>query len=1124
MKGKTRGLRVLLVCLLSCGGPTRRTESVVSSSAVERAFSQYFAGDLLQARLAFEACTERPACALGRAQIAAFDLDYATCAHLARAALAASSEPTERLLAETWAGECSRDAGTLPAEAARHLVASRSTGRLSFLPELDLERLAGRPPDQFAGLTRGLESTEPTGRVTALGQLWDLKAGTPKGGTEALTLSEYPASELDVHFEVRGFERVLIVRAGRIVASPSRGLRLDTLRFSAPGGGPLLVVWSGRELPTVRVHSYAAPAPLRDDASLSARFVALGLSNHDGDLAGMTAALHGLPPSIMTDFYRSQALDPGLTAPARRDHRRAAMIALAAQAPAFAHRELAKMAQRALDLDATEQHLKLAQQAAPQAPSIEEARFKYFMARGWHEDAAVALVAAQRLRVSPCVLVDQRQELARAQGDGPESLALVSLLTTCGREREAIDLLLELDQPQEALNRLDGLKTKRPDDDFIDRRRLSAFLSLGTPDALAQAAVLDSSLDRVGVEPRPDAALALARRAMVRLEPTARETVRLLSAFPELSPVAALEVDETALIGAYRAVADEPRYEASAVRVVDHSTTLYYPNGDRLRFSHEVIALRTREAVEALGELTLPEDALAVEVYTRKPDGRIFHAEDSPEKASLSLPGLEVGDFIVARYLETGDNGYLYDTGLLTPRIFFRSDTLPTFLQRTEILSDPSRPMEVQLLLGASQGQSISLGELRGLRFEVHQVGAVPAEPDGLPPGLLLPSVRLGFGVRLEEDLAFVRDRLLGRRGRSALFDAWAVEVAGSGQPSERAERLTRAVRARVQASTGLIADDVVSMWASGEGHRALVLSVALEAVGIAHELLLARPRLHVPAADFLQVADFPYALLRLSSAGASQGPLIIDPGPSRGPVAFVPFPFLGGDAVIAWPPFASSRVVELPRVRAVQDARAVKMKLHLSADGNLSGSVDDRLTGQEAIVMGDYLSRLEVTDRSKVMERLLVPVVGAATVSDFQTNLALGEDHLSLTYTFKARTSGPLSLGLFPVSPGRAWASLTERRTPLVIELPTEQRVQIELTSDGPIDVSGHLGTLKSGSFKYTVQTVQTDKGFEVSATTSLPGQVVSDEAYADFAEWARAVDARERLTIRSRDTDGRE
>ena len=101
MKGKTRGLRVLLVCLLSCGGPTRRTESVVSSSAVERAFSQYFAGDLLQARLAFEACTERPACALGRAQIAAFDLDSATCAHLARAALAASSEPTERLLAET---------------------------------------------------------------------------------------------------------------------------------------------------------------------------------------------------------------------------------------------------------------------------------------------------------------------------------------------------------------------------------------------------------------------------------------------------------------------------------------------------------------------------------------------------------------------------------------------------------------------------------------------------------------------------------------------------------------------------------------------------------------------------------------------------------------------------------------------------------------------------------------------------------------------------------------------------------------------------------------------------------------------------------------------------------------
>jgi len=476
---------------------------------------------------------------------------------------------------------------------------------------------------------------------------------------------------------------------------------------------------------------------------------------------------------------------------------------------------------------------------------------------------------------------------------------------------------------------------------------------------------------------------------------------------------------------------------------------------------------------------------------------------------------LAAGDYVVAQYLEPGDNGYLYDSGFLTPRVFLQSSEMPVYQQRFEVFGWDGDSPVAQRLAGAPEPDSVRLGERAGLRFDARVVPAAPAEGDGGPAALWLPSARIGRGVALAEDADYVRDRVIARRTRSASFDRWARGVAGTGSQRAQLTRLARAVRERIDGEVGLLGASAAQMWQTGEGHRALVLSAALEAIGVRHRLMLARPRVHTPAGPFTQVADFPWALIEAQTA---EGAVWVDPGPERAPLDFVPAMFVGGDALTVWPPTPGEGPRPLPTTRGVEDARTVKLALHWHADGRLTGRVDDTLFGQEAIVIGDYLARIAPEQRPKVVERLLVPVLGAAQVLTFEDPIGRDDPDgpLHLRATFESRVEGALSLGLFPVAPGKGYAALPTRRSPLDITLPTDQRVEVVVTADGPIELEGHDEARTLGEHTQTVQIVRDGREWRVRAHVRIVGGLVTPEAYAAFAAFAREVDTHEKVVLR--------
>ncbi len=989
------------------------------------------------------------------------------------------------------------------------------TLRVSFLPRLARARLEASPP-----------RLRDDGQLEALGQVWSLTPRAPRPDADGLVVSVVRPTLGATHFQVRQAGHLIAFRGGRVVfaTDPTR-TPPRVVRFSAPGDAPLLLAWSSDESPDVRVVEAPQPAVFAPKDAPWARLVELLRALHDGDAEAATRALDPLVTALPAAPQLARlgadvlALDPDVSAAAVRDAQRAAWLELVNFAPARAHLVLGRIARQAGDEAGARAHLSAAADAAQgqAAPHVE--LFRLYFAQGWHEEAEVALEAAERRVATPCALLDERLSLLGARGHAAGRARMVERLSACERGREAAEVLLELDRPLEALARLDALGTAEATDRRLARLRFRALVALGR---LSEARAL------ADLAPPEDAEAALWRADLADPQVTpavlgalthgyaeARDVQDLLAGWPELGPFAPLILDTRAVVGAFERDPEAAQLQGPAVQVLDHGATLYFPHGRRLRWAHEIIAIRSREAAESLGELTLPSEARAVSVYTLKADGRRLPAEDSAEKESVSLPDLAAGDYVVAQYLEPGDNGYLYDSGFLTPRVFLQTTELPVFQQRFEAFGWDGQSPVAQRLADAAEPSQVRLGDRAGLRFEARSVASAPAEADSGPAALWLPSVRIGRGVTLAEDADYVRDRVIARRTRSEAFDRWVRSVAGDGSLRAQVGRLARAVRERIDGEVGLLGASASRMWQTGQGHRALVLSAALEAVGLAHRLVLARPRVHAPAGPFLQVADFPWALIEVDPSGE---PFWVDPGPERAPLDFIPAMFVGGDALTVWPPTPGEGPRPLPTTRGVEDAREVSLALHWHADGRLTGSVDDTLFGQEAIVIGDYLARIAPEQRAKVVERLLVPVLGAAQVLTFDDRTGRDDPDgpLRLRATFESRVEGALSLGLFPVAPGRGYAALPKRTSPLDITLPTDQRVEVVITADGPIELEGHDEARALGGHAQTVQIVRDGSTWRVRAHVRIAGGLVAPEDYAAFASFAREVDTHEKVVLR--------
>ena len=90
---------------------------------------------------------------------------------------------------------------------------------------------------------------------------------------------------------------------------------------------------------------------------------------------------------------------------------------------------------------------------------------------------------------------------------------------------------------------------------------------------------------------------------------------------------------------------------APAVFLLNREEQFLSPEGGGFVRVTRWVRLNTPVAVEELGELELPDDAIVLDVSTLKGDGSVYPPSSTPQKSSFSLRNLEPGDIVSFSYL-----------------------------------------------------------------------------------------------------------------------------------------------------------------------------------------------------------------------------------------------------------------------------------------------------------------------------------------------------------------------------------------------------------------------------------------------------------------------------------------
>ena len=948
--------------------------------------------------------------------------------------------------------------------------------------------------------------------INAFGQDHPLGVRPMKAGIMLATLDSQPNG----HFEVETYGPTAIWNEDRQAWQQSAG-RDAALWVPVHASKHLIIAWASRSTPRIRVFSdRGTQSPLKKygpavrGRALGTNWVQhflLALNAVDqGDGNAALQLLRNAPQTAPFDQLRARAYTYVQDMPksVKRDRQIQRWRQVRTLAPYAAHLALARLYQETGQIERAHRALLVLKRRFRSDRAIHTQWIRILDRLGRTRELRAYLKRFAR----PCEHLELRQRLLRYQDPTP----LAQRLEKCGLGRQAADLLLQYHRPQAAIDLLNSSKAHWPEKPNQQLRALMGLwpkpLRPGMAEKLEGRSAKLTALD-LTLSTRETTDFGAKVGAFITADVTSPISLHLMATNASWSPLKSLYLPTEHAIKRHLSQSKTPR----TARVLDHSILLYDQSGRSVRRVHEILSIGSRSAAEQFGELGLPEDAIPISIYTRKADGSILHADMALEKESFSLPDLSPGDFVVAVYLEPNSDAGTTAGGFLSQRTYFGDFDIEIGHQRLDVIPPNNHKMKAERQFNAPKPRAISSNGQPGVRFEAHNIKPIKSEPRSPVPEAIIPSVRVGSDISFEDDLMSFRERFLMMTHISPQFRYWVqsiVQAAQTGQTPDVVTALLSAVRHRYDGTVGLVSERVGRGLFDGVGHRTQALSAALTVAGVAHSVHLAGASASGDESKFGQVSDYQTALIELVDGRW------IYPGPDRGPVGYLPFSLLGGRSVIIWPPSAPTTPRYLPTRRAIKDSRTVQMTAHLDAEGLLSGHVIDRLQGAEAIAVGRMMGQLAKSERPRLVERILIKAITSGQIHSLDpTDGTDGTDALTLKYQFSGRLPSPNRLGCFPIQPGQTFAMLELRQSPLILSLPVDQTVEIQMTSDTEFTVDESFKDIASGPHRFSRRIVKDGNKMTMTCRLQIAGGHILPKDYPVFRDWARQVDRAEQVSI---------
>lgn len=483
---------------------------------------------------------------------------------------------------------------------------------------------------------------------------------------------------------------------------------------------------------------------------------------------------------------------------------------------------------------------------------------------------------------------------------------------------------------------------------------------------------------------------------------------------------------------------------ASAARVLDYGVLWVLADGSSRLLEHEIVRMQSDEGVAAWAEHR-QLGGLVLNLRVIKQDGRMLEPEVVEGKPTVTMPHLEVGDYVETEHLVSfpAQARGLYYEG---PRWFFREEKVAYARSEFIVVSPSARPLALELTGAVPEPTVERDGQFVIRRYRVDDSPAAPDEPMSPPVAEFLPSVRVGWGDPLGRRLGVLAAQVADADPLDPRIVELAREVVGDAvAPGEQARRAYRWVQDQVQ--DGREGDARRALHAR-EGNRWAALRMLLRALAIPAEQVIASSRLAPQGGGPRAMAEsFAHPLLEVQ---LPSGPVYTTLSERLAPFGYVPAPLRGApgyrlsvDQPLAMtiPQAGGADRLEYevtgelgsdrsPQVRLVQRyvgkyAARLRAGLARVSELSLAQLVEQRLLGQA--FPGAQLVRFEIVNREDLEQPLEVVIVGNVE---------------------ELTSSRPGGAVLVPPLVPRigSLAALPERRTPWLLREAMHQQVRLQL------------------------------------------------------------------------------
>ena len=659
----------------------------------------------------------------------------------------------------------------------------------------------------------------------------------------------------------------------------------------------------------------------------------------------------------------------------------------------------------------------------------------------------------------------------------------------------------------------------------MDMEEQAAVLA-GAGDRAGAVELLEDAEGRNAAIQRADLLLSegLNREAAVVLDdalaelPTELSLIELARFFGGERVLEDLRIDGLAFVQDY--LKDEKGYNLAGFYLLDYAAFRYYSDGSSLVVTHQISQVLNKQGIEILGEVHIPPGAIVTQLRTIKADGvTTVKPESIPNKTGISMPSLDVGDFIEVEYINAASAKGEKDGRFIVPRWYFQITDAP--LIHSEVVYDLPEDVEpmVDVRGNVPAPEITQVGAFKRYRYLMTEMLPPRKEPGAPAPLETTPSIQLAHGFDVEALRMNYRNQLLKRVRPSVYLQAALALALGEMEPPKslraQVEHLYHFVLRETEQSSGNFLGARASwIWTSGQGSPLTLLKALLDLAEIKAEVVLVKPRgMPEPDSKVPDLRFYSRAVLRVEADGEV---LWLDPSSEFSPFNYLAPSFHGRPSLSL---SAEGERETLPMYDAEIERQLARFEMRLTPEGDLEGRGVETSDGTRGVGLRNLVKQIsgDPNKVQQVLQQYLTPFFRAVEVTTHKFGDIKEKGPFAVEYEFKSSgfsttTKEGLSVNavIYNEALTQSLAGLGERQQPLVLNVPRRNEVELRfaLPEGWSLVEAPRSSSIQSdfGSFSREVsiegQTLTLTDRLDVEA------QRISPERYPNFRAFAQSVD----------------